>query len=175
MSFIFPWEYDFPPFFTIQPNAATREKQLEAWAQLVLHYCHQNNIYTADITQLAETELFNNRNLNRRLDYNGILTVLDYLEAKNCVEWSDRQKRQCHIHWQSPEQWAEVIHSWARANGFLNSVVTLEDLIDGDDTAQESFHGINRRTLIKALEALQKKGLAAIIEHEGAVAGVKFA
>lgn len=109
------------------------------------------------------------------MDYNGISTVLDYLEAKNCVEWTDRQKRQCHIHWQSPEQWAEVIHSWARANGFLNSVVTLEDLIDGDDTVQESFHGINRRTLIKALEALQKKGLAAIIEHEGVVAGVKFA
>lgn len=113
------------------------------------------------------------------------------MEAKNCVEWTDRQKRQCHIHWQSPEQWAEVIHSWARTNGFLNSVVTLEDLIDGDDTVQEckfwsrfnkplrnnflAFHGINRRTLIKALEALQKKGLAAIIEHEGVVAGVKFA
>jgi ESCRT-II complex subunit VPS25 len=175
MSFTFPWEYDFPPFFTIQPNATTREKQLEAWAQLILHYCNHNSIYTADITQLAETELFNNRTINRRLDYNGIVTVLDYLEAKNCVEWTDRTKRQCHIHWQSPEQWAEVIHSWARTNGFLNSVVTLEDLIDGDDTVQESFHGINRRTLIKALEALQKKGLAAIIEHEGAVAGVKFA
>lgn len=53
--------------FSIQPNATTREKQLEAWAQLVLHYCHQNNIYTADITQLGETELFYNRNLNRNI------------------------------------------------------------------------------------------------------------
>ena len=63
--------------------------------------------------------------------------MLDYLESKKCVEWTDRSKKQCHIHWQSPAQWGEVIYSWAQSNGFLNSVVTLDDLIDGDDTIQE--------------------------------------
>lgn len=115
--------------------------------------------------------------------------MLDYLEAKKCVEWTDRSKKQCHIHWQSPAQWGEVIYSWAQSNGFLNSVVTLDDLIDGDDTIQEckfchwvtiiilfipAFHGINRRTLLKALEELQHSGRAAIVEHEGVPAGVKF-
>uniref|UniRef100_A0A7E4ZS25 Vacuolar protein-sorting-associated protein 25 n=1 Tax=Panagrellus redivivus TaxID=6233 RepID=A0A7E4ZS25_PANRE len=174
MAFTFPWEYDFPPFFTIQPNATTREKQLESWGQLVLHYCHANNIFVADVIALSESELFNNKNIHRRLNHKDVLTVLDYLESKKCVEWVDRQKKQCHIHWQTPEQWAEVIHGWARSNGFINSVVTFEDLIEGDDTVQESFHGINRLALLKALEVLQSNNRAAIVDIDGVQAGVKF-
>ena len=34
-----PWQYSFPPFFTLQPHAPTREKQLEEWKHLVLSYC----------------------------------------------------------------------------------------------------------------------------------------
>lgn len=78
--------------------------------------------------------------ISGRLDYNSILTVLDYLESKKCVEWTDRSKKQCHIHWQSPAQWGEVIYNWAQSNGFLNNVVTLDDLIEGDDTLQECKH-----------------------------------
>lgn len=52
-------------FFRIQPNATTREKQLEAWGQLVLRYCSVNNIYVADVSALGESELFNNRSISR--------------------------------------------------------------------------------------------------------------
>ena len=58
-----PWQYSFPPFFTIQvsillilthahdpwqwlipqPHSATRAKQLEAWRHLVLNYCQVQN------------------------------------------------------------------------------------------------------------------------------------
>lgn len=62
-----PWQYSFPPFFTIQvsihvliltytshnpwqwrswplqPHSATRAKQLEAWRHLVLNYCQVPN------------------------------------------------------------------------------------------------------------------------------------
>ena len=62
-----PWQYSFPPFFTIQvsihvliltytshnpwqwrswplqPHSATRAKQLEAWRHLVLNYCQVDN------------------------------------------------------------------------------------------------------------------------------------
>ena len=61
-----PWQYSFPPFFTIQvsillilthahdpwqwlipqPHSATRAKQLEAWRHLVLNYCQvQNRVF----------------------------------------------------------------------------------------------------------------------------------
>ena len=34
-----PWQYSFPPFFTLQPHAPTREKQIQAWKYLVISYC----------------------------------------------------------------------------------------------------------------------------------------
>ena len=61
MGMDWPWQYSFPPFFTIQvsgpghnslpnkstadndflsqPHSATKAKQLEAWRHLVLNYC----------------------------------------------------------------------------------------------------------------------------------------
>jgi hypothetical protein len=41
-----PWQYSFPPFFTLQPHAPTREKQLEAWKHLVLSYCQVISLYS---------------------------------------------------------------------------------------------------------------------------------
>ena len=34
----YPEFYNFPPFFTIQPVLATREKQLALWRELILNY-----------------------------------------------------------------------------------------------------------------------------------------
>ena len=34
-----PWQYSFPPFFTLQPHRDPRTKQMEAWRHLVLNYC----------------------------------------------------------------------------------------------------------------------------------------
>mmetsp|Transcript_96384 Transcript_96384/g.221018 ORF Transcript_96384/g.221018 Transcript_96384/m.221018 type:complete len:94 (+) Transcript_96384:77-358(+) len=38
--------YHFPPFFTIQPNLATREKQLKLWKQFILGWHNHNKSYT---------------------------------------------------------------------------------------------------------------------------------
>ena len=45
----FPWEYSFPPFFTVQPNAKTREEQLKTWKKLVLDYQKHNNQCTLNL------------------------------------------------------------------------------------------------------------------------------
>ena len=37
-EFQWPWQYSFPPFFSIQPNLDTRGKQIDAWKNLVLSY-----------------------------------------------------------------------------------------------------------------------------------------
>ena len=50
--------------FSLQPTLVTREKQLEAWARLVLDYAQHNKIYTLDVSECATTELFNNQKLN---------------------------------------------------------------------------------------------------------------
>lgn len=40
----FPRIYDFPPFFTIQPNSNTYQSQLEQWKDIILTYCKMNKI-----------------------------------------------------------------------------------------------------------------------------------
>lgn len=37
-EFQFPAFYHLPPFFTLQPHAAVRAKQLELWKQLISEY-----------------------------------------------------------------------------------------------------------------------------------------
>jgi hypothetical protein len=50
--------------FSIQPNLSTRDKQLKAWARLILDYCQFNKIYSIDLEEIAKSELFNNKRLN---------------------------------------------------------------------------------------------------------------
>uniref|UniRef100_A0A915DEA9 Vacuolar protein-sorting-associated protein 25 n=1 Tax=Ditylenchus dipsaci TaxID=166011 RepID=A0A915DEA9_9BILA len=164
MSFQFPWQYDFAPFYTIQPNLATREKQLEAWCRIVIDFCQYNKIYSIDLDEIAKSELFNNTKLNRRLDTIGIRTVFDYLEQQKHVEWKDKTKRRCNIYWRRPEEWGQLIHEWASSCGLLNSIVTLYDLTQGEDTVDESFHGLDIDVLVKAIEYLESQKKAVFIE-----------
>lgn len=70
------------PFFRIQPNLSSREKQLEAWARLIIDYCQFHNIHSLDLNEVAKSEVFNNTRINRSLNEAGIRTVFDYLEEK---------------------------------------------------------------------------------------------
>ena len=67
-EFKFPWQYSFPPFFTLQPHAETRAKQLSAWRSLVLDYCQHGGIAAVEVADLARSPLFRNDAIGRRLD-----------------------------------------------------------------------------------------------------------
>ena len=58
-------------------------------------------------------------------------------------------------------------------NGLTNSVFTLYELISGDDTANEEFHGLDEAMLLRALQALQQEHKAEIITLDDG-RGVKF-
>ncbi|CAJ0949172.1 unnamed protein product, partial [Mesorhabditis belari] len=142
MSFQFkwPWQYDFPPFFTLQPVLITREKQLEAWARLVIDYAQHNKLFTLDIKEAEQGELFHNTKLNRRLSPEGVKAVFEYLEQKKHLEWIDTDHSRCHIYWRTPEEWGALIFEWAQSNGLANQSCTLFEIAHGDDTVAESFH-----------------------------------
>jgi ESCRT-II complex subunit VPS25 len=44
-KFEFPSIYNFPPFFTKQPNKNTYQAQLEQWKEIILGYCKANKIW----------------------------------------------------------------------------------------------------------------------------------
>lgn len=66
-GFQWPWQYHFPPFFTVQVNSDTRAKQLEAWCQLVLDFHRARKSYVLDTNEAQSSPLFSNEELNRIL------------------------------------------------------------------------------------------------------------
>ncbi|ELT92317.1 hypothetical protein CAPTEDRAFT_161891 [Capitella teleta] len=172
-NFEFPWQYNFPPFFTLQPNADTRRKQLDAWRSLVLDYHRHNKQYTLDIAEAQSSDLFFNKSINRKLSLESINTVLEELRKTENLEWKDKSKKQCMIMWRSPAEWAKLIYQWVTNNGMNNTVCTIYELQNGDDTKDEDFHGLDSWLLDKALKLLVSQHKAETISYDGSD-GVKF-
>ena len=66
---------------------------------------------------------------------------------------------------------AADIEKWVRSTGRSNTVCTIYEISDGDDTEGESFHGLDRDIIMDALRYLEKHGKAEIMEGGE---GVKF-
>uniref|UniRef100_A0AAR2K8N9 Vacuolar protein-sorting-associated protein 25 n=1 Tax=Pygocentrus nattereri TaxID=42514 RepID=A0AAR2K8N9_PYGNA len=139
MSFEWPWQYNFPPFFTLQPNVDTRQKQLAAWCSLVLSYCRHRKLYTVDVLEVQESPVFNNKKIERKLSVEAIQVVFEELRKKGNLEWMDKNKTRCLIMWRRPEEWGKLIYQWVSKNGMVNSVFTLYELSNGEDTENEGI------------------------------------
>lgn len=168
-----PWQYNFPPFFTIQPNIDTRKKQLEAWCELVLSHQKSKKSYSLDVNE-AQNGVFSNREINRKLSLDGIHMVLEELRKKGHLEWKDlKVKKECLIMWRTPEEWGKLIYKYITTNSMTNTVCTLFELANGDDTEGLEFHGIENWLLLRALKTLETDGKAELIMFDGNE-GVKF-
>ncbi|XP_015741548.1 vacuolar protein-sorting-associated protein 25 [Coturnix japonica] len=173
MSFAWPWQYNFPPFFTLQPNGDTRQKQLAAWCALALAYSRRQRLAAMTLREAQDSPLFANRRLQRKLPPDAIQVVLEELRKNGNLEWLDKNKTSFLIMWRRPEEWGKLIYQWVSKNGLTNSVFTLYELISGDDTANEEFHGLDEAMLLRALQALQQEHKAEIITLDDG-RGVKF-
>ena len=65
-SLSWPWQYSFPPFFTLQSHDETREKQLDQWVTLVLQYCQINKTTQLNLNEIRNTDLFQNQKIERK-------------------------------------------------------------------------------------------------------------
>ena len=171
MTFTFPWHYSFPPFFTLQPHAETRGKQLAAWRSLILDYCQANGITSFDVQEISGTELFYNKEIKRKLTGEALAAVLEDLKAHGNLEWMDKAKRRCHIYWRTPDQWGQLIYTFVKDHGMQNTVCTFYELTEGEDTQGQPFHNLDQELLIKALQTLELQKRAEIF---GGDEGVKF-
>lgn len=168
-----PWQYSFPPFFTIQPNIDTRKKQLEAWCRLVLDMQRTRKSYSLDINE-AESSIFSNKDINRKLPLDGIHMVLEELRVRGHLEWKDpKTKKECLIMWRTAEEWGKMIYKYICDKSMTNTVCTLFELSNGDETEGQDFHGIENWLLLRALKTLELQGKAELISFNGND-GVKF-
>jgi len=169
-EFEWPWQYRFPPFFTLQPNTETQEKQMGAWRALILAYCRHHRTFTLDLTESLESPLFYNADIQRRLSEESIQAILDELAATGHVEWTDKAKKRCYVFWRTPSEWGQLIYSWVTDSGMTGSVCTFFELTQGDDVTGQPFQGLDEDVLQKSLATLQAAGKAEVMGTDG----VKF-
>jgi ESCRT-II complex subunit VPS25 len=177
--FTFPPHYNFPPFFTLQPNPLTRSSQLSSWSSLILSYCRHARIYQLSPTELyaASSPLFTNSTLNRRLALPDIRAILEYMsttEGGKRIEWIDtKTKGKCWVWWRTPDEWADVVYTWVDGTGQKGSVLTVWELSQGDGAKGSELWELDGEVLSKALQVLVKRGKAQVF-GEGEGKGVKF-
>ncbi|XP_034943112.1 vacuolar protein-sorting-associated protein 25 [Chelonus insularis] len=168
-----PWQYSFPPFFTLQPHADTKEKQLSAWTTLVLDYYKATKQAILDIREIHSSPLFNNASIKRKLPAEVVLIILESLYKSGNAAPLDKSKQRWLIYWHTLEEWADIIYNWVQNNGFTGTVCTLFELTQGENIVDEEFYGLDTEILVKSLKILESQGKAELIIFDDNQ-GVKF-
>lgn len=168
-----PWQYQFPPFFTLQPHPETRAKQVAAWKSLILEYSQKNKLYIIDVREAHQLPLFHNTALNRKLDPSVIVSILSELGKTGNAASLDKGKNRWEIYWHTLEEWASMIYEHICDLGLQNSVLTLFELSQGEDVQEKEFAGMQNDVLVKVLRVLENERKCELILSDEEQ-GVKF-
>lgn len=118
-----------------------------------------------------ESDLFANEAISRKLPLDGRTLVLGELEKTGNASTVDKRRLQWEIYWYSLDELGNMIYKYVSDRGLNNTVCTIFELISGEDTAQEEFHGMDDSVVVKALKLLQTNGKCELFEDGE---GVKF-
>ncbi|KAB8278809.1 ESCRT-II complex subunit-domain-containing protein [Aspergillus minisclerotigenes] len=179
--FQFPSTYSFPPFFTPQPNSTTRLSQLQKWSLLIQSWCRHHRTYRLSLIEAIESPLFHNSTLRKRISLSEARNILDWMaesEEKGGggrrAEWVDgTNKTIAWVWWRRPEEWAGILADWVENTGQKNVVLTVYELVEGEATMSQEWHGMDVDVMMKSLNVLVKRGKAQVFGSEGQE-GVKF-
>ena len=111
------------------------------------------------------------------LNKDEIEQVLAHLITTDHGEWLDAQHSQFLVLWDTAQETANAIYSWAQKTGKIGDIYTVYDIYAEDDSTTENFHGLHPRCIVKALTRLQEGGRAKVSRAEGKPLdewGVKF-
>lgn len=181
-----PWQYNFPPFYTLQPNADTRIKQLDAWCDLVQTYCKQHRLFQIDTTSAQKLELFSNKKIDRKCSLDLITDILNEMVKRNRALWltetvspkkssQTQARRKCLILWNTLDQWANLIYAYVERNALHGTVCTFYELTEAKEIKNEPFYKIDLEVFRKSLAVLEKENKAEVFQLDGdSEYGVKF-
>lgn len=111
-SFPFPREYNFPPFFTRQPQATTYHAQCSKWSSLIQSYSRARKIFKLSLIDAIDGELFHNKALNKRLSLSDAREMVEFMRKEGRAEWIGGERNVAWIWWRNPEEWAGAIADW---------------------------------------------------------------
>jgi ESCRT-II complex subunit VPS25 len=168
--------FDFPPFFTLQPNDSLRSQQLQLWVSHVLDYIKLHSKTLINLSEDAKSSLFSNEKIKRSLNSEGIRSVCESLVKSGYGVWAiGSGNRLLHVSTRSLDDWANEFYRVADENGHVGAICTLYELVSGDLSHGASYKGLAEPIAYEALRILEKRGVATIIKGENlGETGVKF-
>jgi ESCRT-II complex subunit VPS25 len=172
-AFSYPPFHSLPPFFTLQRVLETREKQVKLWGDLIVQYCEHYNIYTLNVDEVLNSPLFNNTNIQRRIQKDCAFYFFNEMVKQGRAEWQNAEQTHIDIYWKTPVQWADIIIQFVTQSGYNGSVLTVYELLEGETGEGTEFHGMNPELFRKAILILNQRGLAELM-GSGESQGVKF-
>ena len=99
--------------------------------------------------------------------------MLEFLVREGRGEWVAGGKRECWVWWRGVEEWADAVGGWVEGRGLRGSVLTVWEMLRGDGTVGEEFHGMDGEVFLRVLGVLVKRGKAQVFGEEDQL-GVKF-
>lgn len=140
----------------------------------MLEYCKTTKKCTIDIREASSLPVFNNTNINRKLNSAFVVAILSDLQRTGNAAALDKHKNRWEVYWHTLEEWGSIIYNYVSGKGSVNTVMTLYELTQSDDVQDEEFFGLENEVLIKALRKLEGSGKCELIVGDEQVEGVKF-
>ena len=175
-TFQFPQIHNWPPFFTLQTTTSSRQAQLEKWSRLIQRYCRHHKIFELSVVDYQDRDLFKNEQLKKKLYADDIRKVIEFMvspDGQQRAEWVTSNKASAWIYWRRPEEWANSIAAWVDDTGQKGSVLTLYEIVEGEASEGQEFHGMDMTVLRKGLAVLTKQSKAQVFGADDQQ-GVKF-
>jgi len=137
---------------------------IDHWARLILSYARFKRqfylrVEDAEVTGGDWDEVLRNPRINRRVRPEYLSFILSQLVIKNLAVYDPiKQDRAVLLYWRTPDEWAEVLHSWAASTGQLNTILTFYEIIE--PAVESQLSGIPVTLLRKAIAVLAKTARA---------------
>jgi hypothetical protein len=166
----------FPPLYTKQRNAETERQRLDDWVRVVVAWAVERKQSEVLVQkEVAQGELFRNDKIDRRVALEEAVEILDHVAARGNGEWAGSDKRRFLVLTKSLAEWGRLVVGYVDRTGQMGSVLTVFELLEGDDTAAEEFFGMDRTLFMRVLAALEANHQAKVFTaSDPTKSGVKF-
>lgn len=171
MNFEFPDYYKWPFFFTIQKHTETKLKQLNMWVEIIKNYCKHNKKWRITTNFLIENICIN-KDINRFLNMDNLKIIIGYMIKNNLL--IEISKDEYLILWKSIEDWENIFYDSVIKHHRIDSLETIEYLMNDEEIEKEEFFGIDKDLLIIILRSLENKKKCILIKENNSYIGVKF-
>lgn len=161
--------YEFPPFFTRQPNEDTWTTQRRLWAKVISQYCQEEGKW--QVSQVAP--VFNNPRIQRRLSIETIKEIFQYMCDEGEAERTGPSD--IYVFKDKPVNLAYILSQWAQQSGNAGSVMTFYELTEGEYPGLDVFKNMDQFLLKKVSDMMVRKGEAAVMKEDNEIVGIKFA